>query len=535
MALLLVVLAAPAQADKCIDLKLKAIGKAEAGEFACAAKVVLKGDLTLFDACESKVLDTYATAFAKAGACSGDVNDCRTLVLDGLNAVAVAGYLPGPAPSKCEAARWKASGKRAAAYLVCLTQKPATVSACELKADGKFHTAYDKVSPCGGDGLAGDVGSVINADFVDPVATPDGGGNVTALCPQPATTTTTTLPCIAGACPVPTDVCIANVCQDGCVINGVTYASGAVNPNDPCSDCAPGASRTAWSPQDGSACPTGLCDNDVCNSNVCFIDGAIQAAGTTNPSNPCVTCQPAVNRTQWMPGTTGTACPGGICVDGTCDPNVCFLDPGSGVPTVVQNGTGINQFLGDPRCEVCDVSQSRTRYSDLPFGTPCGSGCNGGGCNFNGVCDASVTNSECASDDCRTGSCNLTTGACTYTPKNQGGSCFVPVISGPSGTSDCRSSNGTCDAAGNCVRPPVPAGQACTNPTSTPCPPDAGATCDGKGACAATIIVNAVCAPLGCDPQFPQHVDQKLCDTQGCNITESNVSCGLPSGCAQGT
>src|SRR5262249_23585758 len=61
--------AAPARADKCTAVKLKAIGKKESGLLACYSKLAASGDPSPFGACVEKVEGKYGRAFSRAGSC----------------------------------------------------------------------------------------------------------------------------------------------------------------------------------------------------------------------------------------------------------------------------------------------------------------------------------------------------------------------------------------------------------------------------------------------------------------------------------
>src|SRR5262245_22556757 len=180
--LVLAATAVPARADKCISAKVKAFGKFEGQRLACYAKEAGKGDPTLFNPCAIKAQETFEKAFAKAGTCIpgmilGGLVDCLFSVQDCTGTVRA--NLPDAGPSKCEAARLKAAGKRAAGFLACLAKgDPATLADCQAKADTKFQAAYDKVSGCSVDGGSSAVATAINNECYTAALTLDGGGNV---------------------------------------------------------------------------------------------------------------------------------------------------------------------------------------------------------------------------------------------------------------------------------------------------------------------------------------------------------------------
>ena len=180
-----------AYADKCTISKLKAVAKKEYGLLGCSAKAVKVGDPSVLDACVAKVTSKFTTSFAKAGTCAGEESDC-TVIVDESCIPAVQQLLPDGGPSKCEAARLKAAGKRASAAILCYTKNPATLAACQTKANAKFLSAFGKVIGCGGDGQADAVASSVDASCVNAVVTADVDGTVTALCVTTTTTSTTT-------------------------------------------------------------------------------------------------------------------------------------------------------------------------------------------------------------------------------------------------------------------------------------------------------------------------------------------------------
>ena len=206
LAIGLVVVTAPAHADKCISTKLKIIGKAEKALIACHAKVAIKGDPSLLSACTLKAQSKYAAAFGKAGSCSGDQLVCGCLA-DNCAAL-VRTDLPDPGPSKCEAARLKASGKKARAKLGCnakaAAENVAVDPACIQKAEEKYQAAFAKTVGCSGDPVT--VEGTVDADCVTAVgADATGGSTIGSLCPSctPMTTTTTTTSTTTTTAPPP--------------------------------------------------------------------------------------------------------------------------------------------------------------------------------------------------------------------------------------------------------------------------------------------------------------------------------------------
>lgn len=187
---LLATAVAPARADKCTGTKLKAVAKKESGLLGCQSKVAKKGDASGLTACEQKVSDKFALAFAKAGSCAGDQMRCEDIA-DSCES-SVAGAFIDALPSKCEAAKRKAAAKLAKGELGCYAKAAAKAlpvdSTCLTKATGKFSTAITKAGACA-DG--GSPQTLVEDDCVTPAVTTDGNGMVTAVCPTTTTTTTT--------------------------------------------------------------------------------------------------------------------------------------------------------------------------------------------------------------------------------------------------------------------------------------------------------------------------------------------------------
>jgi hypothetical protein len=189
--ILLAVVAPPAHADKCTGKKLKAIGKKEYGLLACQAKVAKTGDSSGLSACEMKVMDKFAAAFTKAGACAGDQTTCENMA-DGCEST-VSSAMTDTFPSLCEAAKRKAAGKFAKGELGCYAKAAAKGlpldTSCITKAQSKFGAALTKAGTCP-DG--GSPQSEVENNCVKPTVATDGGGVVTDVCPTTTTSTSTT-------------------------------------------------------------------------------------------------------------------------------------------------------------------------------------------------------------------------------------------------------------------------------------------------------------------------------------------------------
>ncbi len=181
-----------------------------------------------------------------------------------------------------------------------------------------------------------------------------------------------------------TEICdvLSDTCRGwcpGCVVGGVCWGDGQVNPANPCQICDVQAAVFAWSDHDGSPCDDGLfcttgdvcqggtcdgtplsCDDGVacngtesCDENAdtcvpgttpcgadelcdvpsdrcvtrctgCVIAGSCYGQGQVNPANPCQICEPARSDTAWSDHDGATCDDGQFCtVDDTCAGGAC--------------------------------------------------------------------------------------------------------------------------------------------------------------------------------------------------------------------
>ena len=143
-------------AQKCSAAKRKAAGKKAASKFGCLSKAASKAievDTDCLAKAETKFSSTFAKADTKATPpCEGTETNVETAVDNCLDQVAQEVTGTG----KCQAAKLKASGKKAAAMLGCYA-KAATAGTvdteCTGKASGSFDKAFDKAdgtAPCPG-------------------------------------------------------------------------------------------------------------------------------------------------------------------------------------------------------------------------------------------------------------------------------------------------------------------------------------------------------------------------------------------------
>ncbi|WNG37737.1 hypothetical protein F0U61_31665 [Archangium violaceum] len=101
------------------------------------------------------------------------------------------------------------------------------------------------------------------------------------------------------------EACEGGACVALCQIDGKQVVAGTVNAANPCEQCAPAISATAWTQRvDGTSCNPGqICSDGVCTPK-CIIDGVVYDAGAPNPANACEACAPATSTTQWTARTS---------------------------------------------------------------------------------------------------------------------------------------------------------------------------------------------------------------------------------------
>ncbi len=187
---------------------------------------------------------------------------------------------------------------------------------------------------------------------------------------------------------------LVSACDDGgsggcggCTIEGQCVARDAADPDDPCRVCAPGVSKTAYSPRpDGATCDDGVacsvadtcqagvclgrsdcdgglfCDPDlktcVLNCPHCSIDGWCYYANQKNPRNPCQRCDMTVDRFAWS-DNDGAACDDGVFCNGadSCLGGACTRHDEA---PCVDDGVECN---GEERCD--EANRSCTHANDF--------------------------------------------------------------------------------------------------------------------------------------------------------------------------
>jgi hypothetical protein len=175
--------------NKCASAKIKAAGKKTACLLALVGKSAASGD-PIDSAKRQKCLTKFSAAFTKAelkGGCitTGDVDDIEDKIdvaADGPTSTLAAPLFP-PTPNACQAAKIKATGKKAKCVLglrAKVAGKGGSVDPLKLaKCTGKFGSAFTKAETKGGCETTGDVDdeeTLVDA-FVDDVDAELKGGS----------------------------------------------------------------------------------------------------------------------------------------------------------------------------------------------------------------------------------------------------------------------------------------------------------------------------------------------------------------------
>lgn len=328
------------------------------------------------------------------------------------------------------------------------------------------------------------------------------------------------LSCTTDTCDETDDECDSPI-TDGCLVDGVCYGDGDLDPDNDCQGCFPsgppaggagggGGSRTSFLPlPGGSGCDDGLfctlndrcdgaascvgseracadvldCTRDMCNETTdacehvpvvgCAIDDTCVAAGTVNPDNGCEACRPLVDPTDWSPLAAGTACDDGLfCTTG----DVCRA--GACVGEARDCSDGLSCTL-----DACDdVADECTNDVDM-----------GSSCTIDGACVANGARNP--TNDCEV--CDSAADATDWSPVAAGSACTDGAF--------CTTGD-ACDGAGACTGSPRDCddGLGCTtdacDETADACTSTLGAGCLIDGACFAAGASSPTDPCLVCDP-----------------------------------
>jgi hypothetical protein len=163
---------------------------------------------------------------------------------------------------------------------------------------------------------------------------------------------------------------------DDCVIGGVCYEEGALNPGNECQSCIPALSTTEFSAApEGTACgdpADTVCDSpDACDGNgVCEVNPKPDGTECPDDANVCTFDVCAAGLCAHPPTPPGVAC--GDPTDAECDnPDTC-----DGAGGCSDNFEGVGAPCGDPSQDQCDnpnICDGSGSCDDnfAPVGTPC--------------------------------------------------------------------------------------------------------------------------------------------------------------------
>ena len=248
------------------------------------------------------------------------------------------------------------------------------------------------------------------------------------------------------------DICVDDgacsnpISAGACLIEGTCYAAGDASPTDPCLQCLPDSSTSAWSNADGQACDDGepctkddactggscagtsyVCDDGLdCTADMCTGDGAcaylpapgVCAIGTDcwsdgdkNPDNQCLACSVDANPTAWT-STDGAACDDG---DACTQADVCDVDTCGGAAYTCDDGSicTADECDGDGGCLFPAAAEGA--------GCDDAEGCTQGDVCTGGVCTGTVylcdDGQGCTQDICDG------KGGCSFEPISEGDAC----------------------------------------------------------------------------------------------------------------
>lgn len=317
--------------------------------------------------------------------------------------------------------------------------------------------------------------------------------------------------CTTDTCNEETNLCNHIVASGQCMIDGVCYASGAVNPANDCQACTPATSQTLWTNRAaGTSCGSPV--NTECN-----------LPDSCNSSGACLAnLQPA-----------GTACGSNVNNDCT-DPDTCN---GSGA-CLVNNAADHAPCSDGMACTQTDECSGGICVGrDDPCNDPSAPICldNGGGFD----CVECLNDIDCEDDglECTIVSCHLATHTCVHTPSNA----FCSDGLFCNGAETCNAETGECEPASSPCAPPLECNEntnmCVTCFTHQDC--DDGLVCNGQESCVlgnclnGTPIVNCCKDNADCD-------NDNICDgfetcvTGECQ-TGTPLDCGDSNDCTTDT
>jgi hypothetical protein len=222
------------------------------------------------------------------------------------------------------------------------------------------------------------------------------------------------------------DTCDADgECQGNHEPNGTPCDDGEYcNVGEDCTNgyCTGGTARDCG---DGIPCTTDTCDDDIdecvntLDDGYCLINGICYTHGTVNPGNECEECNWVLSTTDWSFKPEGAAC--GDPDDNECtDPDTC-----DGQGTCDPNHEPYGTPCGDPSDTQCDNPDHCSGYgtcmtNNEPNGTPCDDGeyCNvGEDCRY-GYCTGGEDRDCSDGVGCTDDSCDEVNDECDNDPND---------------------------------------------------------------------------------------------------------------------
>jgi hypothetical protein len=178
-----------AQSNVCNAAKLRAAAAKLSGKAICHAKAVGRGvpvDVPCLFRADGKVTAGFVKAELHPPCLTtGDAGTVEGMVDTTVDALAA--QLTNPGPSRCEAVKWRAAGKKAKGKLLChakaLLRAAPVDPDCLIKVEAKFAAAFvkaDAAGPCAGTSAA--VEAVVDAGVGDVAAALGSGTNVCPAC-----------------------------------------------------------------------------------------------------------------------------------------------------------------------------------------------------------------------------------------------------------------------------------------------------------------------------------------------------------------
>ena len=147
-----------------------------------------------------------------------------------------------------------------------------------------------------------------------------------------------------------------------CFIDGVIRQAMAINPDNACERCEPGTSTSSWSSQpDGTTCAGDeVCSGRNCQAK-CFIDGALVAPNQVNPADPCQQCNPSISTSAWSTLADGSTCGAGQICEATSCVSKCLI---SGT---LYAADAVNPVQACEQCKPADSTNSWTMRASVPL------------------------------------------------------------------------------------------------------------------------------------------------------------------------